>query len=537
MKNFKSLISYIIALITIIILWYIILPVLRFNYFGIPLLITVFGLIVVLIDSALTRRVNLIGSIILTIGILFMTVIPFITSSAIFNADEYRNIIGEIKEGDFTEDLSPIDITNLRLVDEEMALRLGDKKIGQDPALGSQATLSRFNIQKVNGKLFWISPLQHRSFFKWRDNSDGTRGYIMVSASNPQDVKLVQKVNDKNLKIKYQPGAFFGDDLKRHIYKNGYNNIGLTDYTFEIDESGKPYWVVTLFEKRVGFSGEDATGVLIVDAQTGKIEEYDINNAPEWVDRIQPEEFIETQLNDWGIYIKGWLNSFLAEEEVLEVTPGISLVYGKDNNSYWYTGITSSGSDESTIGFVLVNTRTKEAKLYRQSGATETAAMSSAEGKVQEKNYVASFPIMYNILGVPTYVCSLKDKAGLIKMVAMISVEDYSILGIGETKQDALRAYRSSLKSKGNFINIEEDVDVEEIEGKVLRFSTDIRNGESYYYLIVSGIENKIFIGTSNTSQELPLTNVGDTVYVRYDLSNSVYIDITEFDNRSLDLK
>ena len=50
---------------------------------------------------------------------------------------------------------------------------------------------------------------------------------------------------------------------------------------------------------------------------------------------------------------------------------------------------------------MLVDTRTKEAKLYKQPGATETAAMTSAEGKVQEKNYQATFPVMYNILGKP----------------------------------------------------------------------------------------------------------------------------------------
>ena len=60
-------------------------------------------------------------------------------------------------------------------------------------------------------------------------------------------------------------------------------------------------------------------------------------------------------------------------------------MYGDDGKSYWYTGITSAGADDSTIGFMLVDTRTKEAKLYRQLGATETAAMVSATGKVQEK--------------------------------------------------------------------------------------------------------------------------------------------------------
>lgn len=536
MKGLKSFISYIISFIILVFLWCLVLPVVSFNFYELPLLLGLFGILIVFIDSIVIKKVNKIGAAIVIISLLFITIIPFITTSQIFHADKYRDVIGVIKDGKFTEDLSPIDINNIRLVDQSMALKLGDKRLGEDPALGSQARLGEFNIQKVNGELYWVSPLLHRSFFKWMDNSIGTDGYVMVSASNPQNVKLVQKTKGKDIKIKYQPKAFLNDNLKRHLYINGYYNIGMTDYTFEIDEEGNPYWVITLFDKKVGYSGKDAVGVLVVDAVSGDIKRYDIDNAPLWVDRIQPQEFVEDQLNDWGLYVKGWLNSFLAEENVLNVTPGMSLVYGKDNNSYWYTGITSSGSDESTVGFMLVNTRTKEAKLYRQSGATETAAMKSAEGKVQEKNYVASFPVMYNIMGVPTYVCSLKDKAGLIKLVAMVSVEDYSILGIGETKLDALRAYRSSLKSKGNFIKIDEKSFEESVEGNVLRFSTEIRNGISYYYLIVSGIENKVFIGTSNISLELPLTNIGDRVFIKYDKSESNTVDITEYDNKNINI-
>ncbi|MCK4259607.1 MAG: hypothetical protein KAX49_11555 [Halanaerobiales bacterium] len=536
MKKINSIISYIISTIIILLIWYKTLPVLNVFFWGLPILLLFFGVFICLIDSVAKKKINKFGVLFLIVGIIFITIVPFITSSPIFHSSKYRNIIGSIEESTFLKDISTIDVNNIRLVDQKMAMKLGDKKIGEDPALGSQAELGEFSIQKVNNSLYWVAPLLHRSFWKWKDNREGTNGYVMVSASNPQDVKLVQKLGDSPIKIKYQPNGFFNDYLKRHVYFHGYANIGMTDFTFEIDDNGKPYWVITLFKKEVGYGGNNAIGVVLVDAQSGKIERYDIADAPSWVDRIQPERFIKTQLNHWGIYVKGWLNSFLSEDKVLKVTPGMSLVYGDDNNSYWYTGITSSGNDESTVGFVLVNTRTKETKFYKQSGATELAAMSSAEGKVQEKNYKATFPIMYNILGVPTYVCSLKDKAGLIKLVAMVSVEDYSILGVGETKNDALRSYRNSLKSKGNFIAIDDIANEEKIEGQVLRISADVRNGVSYYYLLISGKEINIFIATSDISLELPLTNVGDTVFIKYSKGKSVFIDISEFDNKDIEV-
>ena len=158
--------------------------------------------------------------------------------------------------------------------------------------------------------------------------------------------------------IKYQPEAYFGDFLERHLYFNGYFNTGLTDYTFEIDDDGVPYWVVTKYKKTIGFYGDNADGVVVVNTETGKCTEYTIDQAPTWIDRIQPDKFVEEQLNDWGNFVKGFWN--FSNENKLQVTQKLSLVYGEDNRSYWYTGLTSVGADEATVGFVLVDTRSKQ---------------------------------------------------------------------------------------------------------------------------------------------------------------------------------
>ena len=416
-----------------------------------------------------------------------------------------------------------------------MAMRLGDKKLGEDPALGSVSKLGKFHIQSVNGKLYWVSPLVHRDIIKWVTSLDGTNGYVMVSATNPQDVRLIQDIDDKKIKIVYQPEAYFLQDLQRHMYINGIFDVGMTDFTFEIDDKGRPYWVTTLYKNKIGYSGQDAVGVCTVDAQTGEVKRYGIKNAPKWIDRIQPENFVVNQINDWGLYVKGFLNSIISEEGVLVATEGTSLVYGKDEKSYWYTGITSSGADESTVGFMLVDTRTKEAKLYKQPGATEIASMTSAEGKVQEKGYEATFPVMYNILGKPTYVSSLKDKAGLVKMVSFVSVEDYSILGLGETKEEALRNYREALSSKGNDIKIDDyDDSSVEIQDEVLRISYDVKNGNTFYYMTLKNQGTKIFTTNSNLSNELPLTVVGDIIKISYQENKDGSCDIVEFNNLNI---
>jgi hypothetical protein len=306
----------------------------------------------------------------------------------------------------------------------------------------------------------------------------------------------------------------------------------MTDYMFEIDDNGHPYWVVTLFKHQIGFSGNDTYAVVVVDASTGEIKKYTAKDAPDWVDRMQPKDIIEDQINSWGEYVHGYWN--FANRDKLQTTEGMSLVYGNDNRSYWYTGLTSVGGDESTIGFMLVDTRTKEATLYRQPGATESAAMQSAQGKVQEKGYHSSFPIMYNINGIPTYVMSLKDQAGLIKMVAMVSVQDYSIVGVGDNLKDALRAYKAAYGNSGNAPVVHSSETAKKVPGKVLRISEDVSSGNSYYYLILDNDPEKIYVGTSSISKKLPLTAVGDSVIVQYDDTKNLEIELYGFENQSI---
>lgn len=532
-KIFKT---YGIALLIVAIYAFVKLPVLRFDFTsGFTMLILFFvlaGVLDMMLDrgeraSKSAKNNFLIAGVLLVVII----IIPFFVTSPIFRASSYKDLLGKVEESVFTEDVSPVSVDKIRIVDKDMAIKLGEKKLGEIPAIGSISKVGDYSIQSVKGELYWIAPLVHRDIIKWITNLEGTNGYIMVSASDPQDVRLVQNLDGKQLKIVYQEEAYFLQDLHRHVYLNGGMKYGMTDFNFEIDDNGKPYWVVTLYEHAVGYGGSNAVGTAIVDAQSGDVKIYSIKDTPKWVDRIQPESFIVDQINNWGLYVNGFLNSVISEEGVLLPSEGTSLVYGKDGKSYWYTGITSAGADESTVGFMLVDSRTKESKLYMQTGATETAAMTTAEGKVQEKNYKATFPVMYNILGKPTYVLGLKDKADLVKMVAFVSVEDYSIIGMGDTKEDAYKNYKEALESKGNDIDFNTSENLQKVEGTVSRINQDVKSGNTTYYITLKNNKELIFTGTSKISSELPLTMVGDKVSISYDKTDSNIISIAEFDN------
>ena len=539
----KKLLPILLVIAITVFFFYVSLPVLSYGFSGITVLLIIIAALLFFSFSKFTISSDgksykpltvfwKLPALLIGIAILYAFVLPFFTSHPLFRNQDYRALIGKVKDGDkLTKQIAPISMNEIRVVDEDLAYLLGEKILGSQPALGSQAHLGEFFIQKVNGKLFWIAPLEHSGFFKWLNNKQGTTGYVMVSATNERDVKLVQEINGKPILLKYQREAYFQSNLHRYLYFNGYNTVGLTDFSFEIDDAGVPYWVVTKYKKQVGFSGNDATGVVVVNAQNGDIKEYDIKSTPAWVDRIQPISFIKNQLNDWGEYVKGYWN--FSNENKLQITEDLTLVYGKDDKSYWYTGITSVGKDESAVGFVLVDTRTKETTFYKQSGATEYAAQSSAQGKVQEKGFSASLPIPYNINNIPTYVMTLKDKGGLVKMYAMVSIADYTIVGTGNTMREALTAYKTAFNSSGNKINTDSKSAKKVIESVIVRIQNDVKNGNSFYYFTVKDYPN-IFVGSSQISNQLPITAVGDNVKISFDLDNEEIIDVSTFENNSL---
>lgn len=536
----KKAISIVLFLLIGFLLFYYGLPVINYGFVKLPLLVLLWiasGVVIftklgmdqkrkqVIVLSKPSKIFFILAGVIL----FYLTVIPLLTSLPMFRSEAYRNLIGEVKDGkNLKEHIAPISLDKIRVVDENLAMLLGEKIIGSQPSLGSQTEIGDFTIQKVNDELYWVAPLLHTGFFKWFNNSEGTPGYVMVSATNERDVKLIQQVNNQPVKLKYQPEAFFGSQIERHVYFSGYTTVGLTDYNFEIDDAGIPYWIITKYKKEIGFAGNDATGVLTVNAQTGEINEYSVLEAPLWIDRMQPISFVEEQLNDWGEYVHGYWN--WSNENKLMTTEGLTLVYGEDHKSYWYTGLSSVGKEESTVGFVLVDTRTKETTYYRQSGATEFAAQSSAEGKVQEKAYRASLPIPYIINNIPTYVMTLKDDGGLVKMFAMVSIKDYTIVGVGNTMRETLMAYKNVYNMADNGLDSKSLTPKKSFLSVVTRISNDVKNGNSFYYFTVKDYPN-IFVGSSQLSSELPVTVVGDSVNISFDVDMEEVIDVSNFDN------
>lgn len=452
-----------------------------------------------------------------------LIVVVMILCSVFFQWKAYRDQLGEPEIKKFDNEVQAIDVAQIPIVDENLALQLAQKKLGERPALGSQVALYSATIQMVDGELVWVVPLYHSGFFKWLTNLSGTPGYIVVSATNTNDVRYVE-----GYKIKYHPGSYLLFDITRKVRFGPGLMTGITDYSFELDDEGQPYWAISTYKNSRGFSLPEADGIILLNATTGQMDRYGMDEVPEWVDRVQPEDFVLTQIANRGNYVHGIFN--FANKDKYRPSEGHNIVYN-NGRCYLFTGLTSVGSDDSAIGFIMVDMVTKEPIMYEMSGATEEAAQRSAEGRVQDLKYRATFPIILNIDSQPTYFMTLKDNIGLIKQYAFVSVTNYSTVGTGESVSAAMRDYENKLRSDGVTTIGKLGGVVEQLEGTILRISGEYSGGNTVYKFLLSEKPNILFIAESTAGAELALTQPSDKIQVEYSLSSDGTAEVTSFDN------
>ena len=452
-----------------------------------------------------------------------LIVVVMILCSVFFQWKAYREQLGEPEIKKFDNEVQAIDVAQIPIVDENLALQLAQKKLGERPALGSQVALYSATIQMVDGELVWVVPLYHSGFFKWLTNLSGTPGYIVVSATNTNDVRYVE-----GYKIKYHPGSYLLFDITRKVRFGPGLMTGITDYSFELDDEGQPYWAISTYKNSRGFSLPEADGIILLNATTGQMDRYGMDEVPEWVDRVQPEDFVLTQIANRGNYVHGIFN--FANKDKYRPSEGHNIVYN-NGRCYLFTGLTSVGSDDSAIGFIMVDMVTKEPIMYEMSGATEEAAQRSAEGRVQDLKYRATFPIILNIDSQPTYFMTLKDNIGLIKQYAFVSVTNYSTVGTGESVSAAMRDYENKLRSDGVTTIGKLGGVVEQLEGTILRISGEYSGGNTVYKFLLSEKPNILFIAESTAGAELALTQPNDKIQVEYSLSSDGTAEVTSFDN------
>jgi len=429
--------------------------------------------------------------------------------SPLFHAKEYSNRIIISDDKEFSQEIAPVDFSTLPLLDKASSEKLGDRVMGQMPELVSQFYVSDLYSQiNYNDSIIRVTPLEYNGLFKYFSNrKDGVKGYITVNS-------VTGKASLKKLKkgMKYVDSAWFNENLNRYL-RFKYPTKIFGEKTFEIDNEGNPYWIVpTMRYKGIGLKAEIAS-IIILDPIDGSSKEYKVEDVPSWVDHVYSASLIIEQVNDWGRYKDGFWNASFGQKNVVKTTEGYNYMAMNDD-VYLYTGITSVSTDESNIGFILTNMRTKETNFYKVPGAEEYSAMDSAKGQVQQMNYEASFPLLINLNNRATYLLSLKDAAGLVKMYAFVDVEDYqkveitdASLGIEKASENYLNKIWSET-STSNTTKLEKVIQIKKITSAII-------DGVSYYYIVDT--EDKKYKCSIKVEKDiLPFLEEGSSIQIGY---------------------
>lgn len=460
--------------------------------------------------------------------IAFTLVFSFL-SSEMLNAGRYRDQIQITSSNEFNAQFDAIELEKIPLVDQNTAQQLGDKQIGRVQGLGSQFDINdEYILINQKDNVYRVSPLEYQDSIKWFQNREkGIPGYVRVNVADASDVRLIELSEG----IKYAPSAFLSEDLMRHV-RFKYRTEIFDATSFEIDDEDNPFYVISVIEPEIGwFGGWDTSSVITVDAVNGDMQKYAIEEMPAWVDRAQSARIAWYQIDNWGYYVNGWINTLFGQKDMIQTTDGFNYV-SIDGQTHIFSGLTSVGADRSIVGFALINLRTKEASYIQIGGADEISAMNSATGQVQHLNYESTFPVLLNVDGFPTYFMALKDYEGLVKLYAMVSVQDYALVGVGASVEEARLTYLKQLKEGGQIVDL--PIDAFSAEGIVLDIKEVVLDGTSVYYLMLEG-QSGLFIVSSKTSVEASLTKVGDEVSLTYQRRSDMVYDVQGFDNLNLD--
>lgn len=432
-------------------------------------------------------------------------------SSTFFNAAKYQRLL-TIEEREFTEDIKEVDYKTIPLLDKDSAALLGNRKMGSMVDMVSQFEVSNDYTQiNYQGKPVRVTPLTYASPIKWLTNQrSGIPAYIRtdMTTQNTECVKLAEG-------IRYSKGEYFNRNIYRHLRFHYPTYIFDDQIFFEVDEDGTPYWVCPVKKFNIGlFGGQTVGRVVLCNAQSGECVDYAVEDVPAWIDKVYSAELLIDLYDYSGLLKHGYWNSVLGQRDCLQSTNGYNYIALEDD--VWvYTGVTSVSGDQSNVGFVLMNQRTMETRYYKVEGAIEDSAMSSAEGQVQNLGYRATFPLLLNIADEPTYFMALKDGAGLVKKYAMVNVQKYQWVAIGDTVQECEKNYTELLSTNG-IVSSSSDI-VKSITGKIESISPIVLDGNTHYYICLENEEEIFDVALADSSLiQIVRYQTGDTITLEY---------------------
>lgn len=418
------------------------------------------------------------------------------------------------------DDLQPVNEENIPIVPRSYAQYRSDVLMGQldNPAFYN---LGETRIQRVDDSLYWITPIEYDGFFRWL-RSDFVPGYIRVSAENPrEEPELVYT------ELNYVPSGFFHENLERHV-RLEHPDVVMLDTTFEIDEEGNPFYIISYGHFTEFRRVAEVDGVITVDPESGETTQYEVENAPEWINRIYPPNIAEERNTWFGIYKQGLINRFFGREGLTQPTEwgaddSVTGVVNADLQLSWFTDhmrLQNEGQEASNsmVGFTMFDARTGELNYFRDASGmlNGRTAMNLAERTFRRDDYVPGTPSLYNIYGQYTWVVPLMDRNSVFRQVMLVSARDENVYGHGETKRDAFNAYQLELSN-----NVDDDIvpgeltEMVEITAEVERVYQWDREDNVTIRLLLEG-ENRIFTVNASSYPRAIFIEPGDEITISF---------------------
>jgi len=523
-KGKRAVFKLVLTLLFVLIYFYFELPALNLQdpgLYSFVLISVAFYVILSLLTSGLGTKpdrtetirylkAHCLVPLILIAALIVAALVGWLTSVPFFRARAYAQLLDPV-DSNFAADVSEISYDQIPMLDSNSAQMLGNRKLGELSDMVSQFEVSSAYAQiNYQGRPVRVTYLHYGDFFKWINNQkNGLPAYLTVDMVT-QEASVIRLENG----MRYSPSELFFRNLDRHL-RLQYPTYIFDDVNFEIDETGKPWWIASVLTKRIGlFGGVDVKGAVLCDAITGESTYYALEDVPTWVDRVATADLIIQQYNYHGLYQGGYWNSLFGQKNVTNTTEGYNYI-AMDDDVWVYTGVTSVTGDESNVGFILVNQRTKEARYYAIPGAEEYSAMDSAAGVVQDLKYRATFPLLLNISGEPTYFMALKDSSELVKMYAMVNVRQYQIVATGQTVGECQTNYEKQLLTFNVVDDETEQLEKTVISGEITDLRSAVIEGNTVFFLRI-GDEAVYYRISAAESEAAILLNVGDSVTVTY---------------------
>ncbi len=440
------------------------------------------------------------------------------------------------------------DIARLIKVTPSMALNSAKSAIGGTNNVGSYLEVNRAYLQEVAGHPYFIVDLKVSDWNAYNSKGGTIPGYVVVDALDASKTPEFKT----GYKIVYGPDAPWDKDLDRHAYEYLLGTgLQVQDLDgLEVDDKWNPVYTGTLVKQSIGFQGYTVVGVLTVDAQSGKINQYAFGAQPKWVNRVFPLDLIKTQASWWGKYIDHDDCAITGKAGMRKVDR-VNDVFGYDGLKYQVTFTSDNNKDDSISDFITVDTLT--GKSYRSRSITGSTIekveqqMEEASRRITSVGLDAQECELQIILGREVWYCIFVTKAANEKSAGSLGgygflqkkiTSDTTKIIVESTLTDAYNKLRQQIatEAKDN-PDLAQQTQTVQIVGKIDRKATITDSNKQYVVFTLTGpaVPAKVVFRADANNVVAALMQPGDQVTVTaISILLDTYTDVIAITNQTV---